>query len=139
MNANQSPDGLDRLLGDFFKSQLKQPLPAAPIPVQSEPSTLVAVRNAPPLKVGDHGTRARITLAASFALLLGTCWYLSGDGQPTNRATGTKPAANGGTINLDNGTAGNPAALEHLKKDKATKPDPMPMPMDMKDVFGKQP
>ena len=135
MNANQSPDGLDRLLGDFFKSQMKQPWPSAPNTGHNEPSTLMAVRNAPPVKVADHTTRARVTLAASFALLLGTCWSLSGDGQPINRAGSNKPAANGGTINLDNGTAGNPAALEHIKKDKATKPDPVPM--DIKDVFGK--
>src|SRR5438445_606808 len=124
MNANPSPKDIDQLLSGFFKSQMKQPWPAAPTPDRNEPSTLVAVRNTPPLKVGDHGTRARVTLAASFAFLLGTCWYLSGDGQPGNRATGNKPAANNGTINLDKGTAGNPAALEQIKKDKATKPDP---------------
>jgi hypothetical protein len=133
MNAKQSPDGLDRLLSDYFKSKMKQPWPSAPIIDQSEPSAPVAARNTPPLRVGDRGTRARVTLAASVALLLGTCWYLSGDRQSNNRGIGNKPAANGTTINLDNGTAGNPAALEHLKKDKATKPDPMPM--DMKDVF----
>ena len=134
MNANQSPDGLDRLLGDFFKSRMKQPWPAAPIPLQSEPSTLVAVRNTPPAKVGDHTTRARLTIGVAVALMLGLGWVLSGDHPLTSRTTGTK-LANAGTINRDNGTAGNPAALEHIKKDKATKPDPMPM--DMKDVFAK--
>lgn len=132
MNANQSSDGLDQLLGDFFKSQMKQPWPTAPLPVQSEPSTLVAIRNSPSAKVGDHTTRARVTLAASVALMLGTCWYFAGDVQPNQRGITGKPA-NSGTINLDNGTAGDPPALEHIKKDKATKPDPMPM--DMKDVF----
>src|SRR4051794_13396327 len=118
MNANPSPDGLDRLLGDFFKSQMKQPWPPAPTPVQSEPSSLIAARTTPPLNVGDHGTRARWTLGVAVALLLATCWVLSSDRQPTARTPGSKPA-NNGTFNLDNGSAGPTVPLEHIKKDKA--------------------
>ena len=128
MNANPSPDGLDHLLGDFFKSQLKKPWPPAPSTAKSEPSSLVART-----KLGDHSTRARLTLAASVALVLGTCWFLTNDSRPNTRVN-NKPSS-GPSIDLNDGSAGNPEALKHLKKDNATKPDTKPM--DMKDVFEK--
>ena len=93
MNAlpthTETPDELDRLLADFFQAQLKRPWPGAPTPagVKSvEPSELVAARAAE----APHNTptparrdsRARVTLAASVALMFGTCWYLSNGFQP---------------------------------------------------------
>src|SRR4051794_29755905 len=91
----KAPDELDRLLSEFFKAQLKHPWPNAPVPAganggaaQTEPSELLAARTAnaprntaPPAR-RDNTARARFTLAASVALLLGTCWYLSNDFEP---------------------------------------------------------
>ncbi len=132
MNANATPDDIDRLLSGYFKAQMKQPWPAAPSTHLSEPSERVA---SPAAFAGNHN-RARITLAASVALLLGTCWMLSGDGQRLQR-TRSQPTTNSPAINLMDGSASNPAVLEHLKKDKATNPADMLDPMEMKDIFGK--
>ena len=48
MNANtpDHPDDLDRLLSDFFKSQMKKPWPAVRVPEPVEPAALVACRAA---------------------------------------------------------------------------------------------
>lgn len=100
MNANplpNSPDALDALLSDFFKAQLKKPWPKAPLPEgarAAEPSELAtaraaeAPRNAPSPQ-RDSTARARFTLAASVALLLGTGWFLADGFQP-----GPRPGAN---------------------------------------------
>lgn len=99
MNPNPLPnpaDALDALLTDFFKSQLKKPWPKAPIPDASartaEPSELAtaraaeAPRNAPSPQ-RDSSARARFTLAASVALLLGTGLFLADGFQPGPRLT----------------------------------------------------
>jgi len=125
-------DNLDRLLSDFFKAQMQSPWPAAPATPASEPSVLVAARNAsaedprnqpvataPPV-TRDSGSKARYTLAASVALLLGTCWYLSNGFRPAERtAPGSSNNPTGSGL-IDKGIAGNPDALEQLRKDKAT-------------------
>jgi hypothetical protein len=126
VRAEPAEDNLDRLLSDFFKAQMKQPWPAAPTVSVSEPSVLVAARTAttemprnqpaPLSPARDTGGKSRYTLAASVALLLGTCWYLSNGFQPGEQP-GRGPA--GGTGLIEKGGASNPAALEHLKKDKA--------------------
>jgi hypothetical protein len=125
-------DSLDRVLSDFFKAQMKNPWPAVPATIVSEPSVLVAARNASadaprnqpsatsPPAARDSGSKARYTLAASVALLLGTCWYLSNGFQPTERPrTGPSNTPSGPGL-FEKGTAGNPAALEELRKDNAT-------------------
>lgn len=97
MNANPLPnsaDALDALLSDFFKAQLKKPWPKAPIPDAAawpaEPSELAtaraaeAPRNAPSPQ-RDSSARARFTLAASVALLLGTGLFLADGFQPGAR------------------------------------------------------
>src|SRR5215468_8251064 len=90
----ETQDDLDRLFSEFFKAQLKHPWPNAPVPAASasaqptEPSELRAARaadaprNAPALARRDNSARARFTLAASVALMLGACWYLSNGFQP---------------------------------------------------------
>lgn len=116
-------DNLDRLLSDFFKAEMKRPWPAAPVTPAAEPSTLARVqsavvdapRNRPAAR--DTTARARYTLAASVALLLGTCWYCSNGFQPAAPAGGAPER--GGV--LDKSQAGNPAALEQIKQDKAVK------------------
>jgi hypothetical protein len=115
------PDKLDELLSDFFKAKLPHPWPAAPVPTPAEPSGLVAARSAP--ANADRGNRARVTLAASVALLLGACWFLLGEGQPDPRAA-TRPG--GGPRVLDQGTAKMPEAFDKVRADKAKQSeDPM--------------
>jgi hypothetical protein len=121
-------DALDRLLSNYFKAQLKQPWPAAPQAPVVEPSSFVVERMAraeQPLRktaTSDTNSRARYTLATSVALLLGTCWFVSDGFQPANRID-TLPA--GGGVLSDAG-AGNPAVLEELKHDRATKGEKAP-------------
>jgi hypothetical protein len=123
MNAESptNPDALDRLLSDFFQREQKQPWPPAPVPASVEPVELVAVRNetpAPRRPLPDPGTRARLTLAVSAAVLLGGCWVLSSGLQPADRPvnTTTRPTAGPG---LGGATAGDQGALPKIREDKA--------------------
>jgi hypothetical protein len=119
-------DHLDRLFGDFFKSQMKRPWPAAPVVLAAtEASVLVATRTPEvgvprnqPTASRDPGGRARYTLAASVALLLGTGWFLTNGFQPGEHSAPSVPTAHG-TNMLGGGTAGNPEALKTLREDKA--------------------
>jgi len=96
------PDSVDELLADFFKSQVKQPWP--PAPRTAEPASLLAARRA------ASSNRARVTLAASVAILLGACWYFSNGSHPAERG---KPAPGPGV--LQDGSAKMP---EEFKKPK---------------------
>jgi hypothetical protein len=122
VRVEPAEDNLDRLLSDFFKAQMKQPWPAAPAVPASEPSVLVAARGTttePPRNqpvARDTGSKSRYTLAASVALLLGTCWYLSNGFQPAERP-GRAPAT--GTDLIEKGGANAPDVLKELRKDKA--------------------
>lgn len=86
---SEIPDELDRLLADFFKSEMKRPWPAAPVPQLAEPSELAAraaaPRNQPAPARPDATARARVTLAASVALLLGTAFYMADGYAPAVR------------------------------------------------------
>ncbi len=129
-----NPDELDRLFSDFFKSQLKRPWPNAPIPVAAapaEPSGLVAgrtgetPRNRPSPATRDNTARARFTLAASVALMLGTCWYLSNGFEPGARSGA--PAANPALPSMLNGADadGNKhLPLRTIEQDKAKEHGP---------------
>jgi hypothetical protein len=74
------PDGeLEHLLSAFYKSELPDPFPSlqAPTPLveraypeQAEPFAPAGGRRAP--------VASRVALAASVAVLFGSCWYLSG-------------------------------------------------------------
>jgi hypothetical protein len=136
MNTEANPDALDRLLGDFFKGQMKQPWPPAPHTGSfAEP----ALRNAVP----DHGLRSRLTLAASVAILLGSCWYLTSD-SPGGSRGGTNQPGSGGTLRMNDLKAepGKGGILDKVKEIKATQPktDPADAPMpSITDPFGKQP
>ena len=101
----ESSEELDRLFSEFFKAQLKQPWPNAPVPASgaaklAEPSELVTARtaetprNAPAPARRDNSARARFTLAASVALMLGTCWYLSNGLAPGSRPVSTPNQGN---------------------------------------------
>lgn len=80
------PDDLDRKLSSLFASQVPNPFPAFRHPEPAVPSGLASARNG-----ADAGLRARATLAASVALMVGTCWYLSGG--PTGHPTAPPPGA----------------------------------------------
>ncbi|MDB5307873.1 MAG: hypothetical protein JWO38_2075 [Gemmataceae bacterium] len=117
------PDAIDSFLSDFFKSRMRHPWPAAPVPVSAQPSALVAPRVASSQM--DTNGRARITLAASVALLIGTCWYLSNGWQSADRSL-SKPGQGGGPNVLPESTAESPGAFEKNRKDKASQTkDPM--------------
>jgi hypothetical protein len=124
----ESLDAIDRLLSDYFKSQLRQPWPTAPREHEAEPSTTLAERTGLAESPRNHqhardsSGRARYTLAASVALFLGTCWYLSTGFQPVNRNEPT-PVPGG---MLSGAGASKPAALEELKKDAAIKGEKAP-------------
>jgi hypothetical protein len=126
-----NPEALDGLLSDFFKSRMRHPWPAAPVPMSAVPSSLVAARNQPS---ADAAKRARVTLAASVALLLGTCWYLSGGSQPDLRNT---PRPNGGTgpSILNEGSAQQPREFDKGREKAKTTQNPMtgfkPGPIDL--------
>jgi hypothetical protein len=68
----------------------------------------------------NAAARARFTLAASVALMLGTCWYVS-DGVTPGPRPGGAPGQSGGGFRLQNGDAkGQPGGvLDQMSKDKA--------------------
>jgi hypothetical protein len=74
---NPPEDGLDRLISAYFRAEMPANWPAAPRPWSEKPH----------VSAGNHANparRSRWALAASVALLIGGCWYLSGhltDGQ----------------------------------------------------------
>jgi hypothetical protein len=125
-------DNLDRLLSEFFKAQMPAAWPAAPATPASEPSVLAAERNGvadaprnqPAAAARDTGGKSRYTLAASVAILLGTCWWLSNGFQPGERGPGAPAVGPTGPPMLDKSRASDPDALKELRKDKALNGDP---------------
>lgn len=125
------PDPIDRRLSDFFQSQMPRPWPSAPAVAATEPSELVAVRTHHAR--GDNGGRARLALAASVAVLLGSYWLLSSGWQPAPRTGGSHPASGGPGIDMNKGTAGGvdtlPGEIKKAKgKGEGFTPGPIKMP-----------
>jgi hypothetical protein len=122
--AGHPPDGLDRLLGDFYKGQMHRPWPPAPVPAESHslasgpPPVPAPPRPAHAPAFAEQGSRARLTLAVSIALLLGGCWALSNGFQ-----AGSRPAARSGGPDgpgvLENGKAKGHDPLGTIRKNKA--------------------
>ena len=83
-------DEVDRLLSSFYRSEVPTKWPAAP-----KPWAVQARANAV-----EHSTnpamRSRWALAASVAILVGGCWYLSGN---------LKDGKRGPDVNFDGGNA----------------------------------
>ncbi|MBX9623606.1 MAG: hypothetical protein K2X82_07310 [Gemmataceae bacterium] len=103
--TNHPPDALDQAFADYFGSQMPRPWPAAP-----------AVASAAPARPAtDPSRRARWTLAASVALVLGGCWFLSNGSQPGSRST-TKPGPAGVADPFAGSTATMPDALKGRPK-----------------------
>jgi hypothetical protein len=126
-NNFQTPDELDRLFSDFFKAQLKNPWPNAPgapsVPlaatprVASEPRTVPAP--VPAVRPHDGTSRARLTLAASVALVLGTCWYLSNGLAPGPRPTVAPIPSGPGRLGDSDAKGIKGGVLDKLNEDKA--------------------
>jgi hypothetical protein len=133
--SRENEDNLDRLLSSYFKSEMKQPWPAAPatpsLLPNSEPSVLVASRAAnadvetprnEPASAGtsrDGGKKSRHTLAVSVAVLLGTCLYLSNGSQPAERAAPVGKNSPKVFNVIPGATAEKPAAIQEHQKDRA--------------------
>jgi hypothetical protein len=94
-------ENIDELLSDYFKSKMRHPWPAPPAPPFTEPSSLRESRGA-----AHSGNRARVTLAASVAILIGACWFFSNGSQPAERGP-AKPVPGGPGI-LNDGSAKTP-------------------------------
>jgi hypothetical protein len=91
MNANDrfpTEHGVDRLLSAFFKAELPDPFPMMKAPARAE---LPMPANTNSLSRDERRTaisNSRLSLAASVALILGGCWYLSGQiSAPIERPT----------------------------------------------------
>jgi len=69
---NVPGDEVDRLLAGYFRAELPAKWPAAPRP-WADPAR---PQNRAPS--ADPASKSRWALAASVALLIGSCWYLSG-------------------------------------------------------------
>ncbi len=117
-HAKLSEDTIDALLSDYFKTEMPKPWPAAPVVEFAQPQLLNA---APTLhSVGatvatDTNARARYTLAASIALLLGSCWVLSNGFDSGPRATRVNvPSV--GTVDMNSTGAADPAVGKELRK-----------------------
>lgn len=107
------PDDLDRAFADFFGAQMPRPWPAAPA-VASVASAKTAT---------DPSRRARWTLAASVALVLGAGWLLSG-GSPTGGRPNAKPGPAGVADPFAGSTATMPDALKGRPKAPAETKQP---------------
>ncbi|AWM38236.1 hypothetical protein GobsT_36470 [Gemmata obscuriglobus] len=127
-NSPESVDALDALLSDFFKAQLRTPWPKAPVaPVPVVPSEVARAAAAPvkapsvPARARDNAARARFTLAASVALLMGTGWFLaSGVQSGPNAGRGAAPDAGGLKFLPDSGASGHDhIPLKKMGEDKA--------------------
>lgn len=123
VNTNE----VDQLLSDFFKSKVAHPWPAAPVPSShtlASPSSLSTPYNRRSA-ADTAANRARLTLAASIAFLLGTCWYLSPGSGSAERGP-SKPGPAVGPNLLENSSAKTPDAFNSARGEKAkTTKDPM--------------
>jgi len=105
-NRLPTPQGnnVDRLLTTFYRSEMPATWPDAPEPWTTQTATTD--------RKGHPSSRSRWALAASVALLIGGCWYVSG--QMTD---GKKRAG----LNLDGGDA-NTKHVKDAGKDKPKTP-----------------
>jgi len=72
---NDSHDEMDRILSSFFKAQMPAQWPDAPSVSASRSSATIVP--ATERSTAPMFTSSRVSLAASVAILIGSCWYLS--------------------------------------------------------------
>lgn len=65
---------MDRLLSDFYMSELPNPFPALRLPSEMP----MPVMTKEPTRERRNAVRAKLSIAVSVALLIGGGWYLSG-------------------------------------------------------------
>ena len=70
-NFPNTGDEVDRLLSSFYRSEVPTKWPAAPKPWATQAQANAVERSTNP------ASRSRWALAASVAILVGGCWYLS--------------------------------------------------------------
>jgi hypothetical protein len=105
-NPKPAGDEVERLLTAFYRAEMPANWPDAPRP-WTEPARSSST------SVND-GSRSRWALAASVAMLIGGCWYLSG------QITDGRPKKN---LGLDGGDAKTPKVLkDHMPKPDAKMP-----------------
>lgn len=86
MNAKQNSGAveLDQLLSSFFKAQMPSPFPGLKLPAAGTRTEMPLPASRDTLyenrvnRMPQGGSKSRLALAVSVALLLGSCWYLSG-------------------------------------------------------------
>ena len=91
---NVPGDEVDRLLSAYFRAELPAKWPAAP----TTPGGLRRSARPENARGPDPATKSRWALAASVALLIGSCWYLSG--QATNGHRRPDTTLNEGTADV---------------------------------------
>lgn len=101
------PDDLDRAFADFFEAQMPRSWPSAPSVAPAGPARPAA----------DPSRRARWTLAASVALVLGAGWFLSSGSPP-----GGRPAARPGPAGVADPFAGSTATMPDALKGRPKAP-----------------
>jgi hypothetical protein len=97
MTNNTSDEPVDRLLGDYFKAQLPAHWPPAPRTDRARPANR---------QTTDPAARSRWALAASVAVLVGGCWFLSSALDNGNARKG---------VSLETGSANSKANSDQLK------------------------
>jgi hypothetical protein len=102
---NRPDDEIDRLFTAYFRAEMPARWPNAPRPwaESAQPA---------PAAAGDPTRKSRWALAASVALLIGSCWYLSGHVTDGKAKPGFNPE--GSTANLKQ--------LKEMGKDKSKLP-----------------
>ena len=102
---NRPEDEIDRLFTAYFRAEMPARWPNAPRPWAQ---TVQPASSAP----ADPTRKSRWALAASVALLIGSCWYLSGHVTDGKAKPGFNPEGGAADVNH----------LKHLSKDKAKEP-----------------
>jgi hypothetical protein len=92
-NPNRPANDPDRLFAAYFKDQLPAEWPACPRP-SAEMARPAATAS------GDPAARSRWALAASVAILIGGCWYLSGQVHDGKARPGFNPEGGGANVKL---------------------------------------
>ena len=122
MPTSMPATDLDALLADFFRAELTALRPTAPV------APAAGVEVAPPAptpRVTPAPDRAKVALAASFAVVLGTCWLAADGFHPADRGMGAKPVNRAGVGSvLPAATAADPAVLKELRKGGPKAADP---------------
>ena len=69
---------LDKMLSSYFKAELPDPFPEMKLSLKRAEMPMPAMAFSRALSDEQASSKSRFSLAVSVALLLGGCWYLSG-------------------------------------------------------------